>query len=101
MSSQKRGVERDGRNNAQTELRRSLVLLKLVLPFCERERREDARDRTPLGNAQSGLGQTRDASYDDDRENESGGKEEPVRDCGRGKHGKRLCVRLPVRAAAV
>ena len=84
--------------NAQTELGCSLVLLKLDLPFCERERREDARDGTPLGDAQSGLGETRDAPYDDDRENESGGKEEPVRHCGRGKHGK-LCVRLPVRTA--
>ena len=84
--------------NAQTELRCSLVFLKLVLPFCEREWREDARDRTPLGNAQSGLGETRDTSYEDDRENESGGKKEPVRHCGGGKHGQ-LRVWLPVRAA--
>ena len=85
--------------NAQTELRRSLVLFKLVLPFCERERGEYARDRTPLGDAQSGLGETRDASDEDDRKDESGGNKEPVRHCGCRKHGKKLCVRLPMRAA--
>ena len=102
---------RDGEKNAQTELGRGPVLLKLVLPFCERERWEDARDGTPLGDAQSGLCETRHASDDDDRENESGGKKEPVRDRGRGKHGKNLLLLLlllrvrglpvPVRAAAV
>jgi hypothetical protein len=55
VSSQKQGIER---RNVQTELRRSLVLLIIVLPFCEREQGEDACDRTPLGNTQSGLGET-------------------------------------------
>jgi hypothetical protein len=91
----------DGRKrNGQTELGRGLVLLELVLPFRERERREDARDGSPLGDAEPRFGETRDASDDDDRDDESGGEQEPVPHCGRGEHRELLCVRLlPVRAS--
>ena len=86
--------------HAQTELGRGPVLLKLVLPFRERERREDARDGPPLGDAQPGFGETRDASDDDDRDDEGGGEQEPVPHRGRGEHREVLCVRvLPVGTA--
>ena len=88
------------RQHAQTELGRRLVLLKLVFPFRERERREDARDGPPLGDAQPGLGETRDTSDDDDRDDKSGGEQEPVPHRGRGEHRELLCIRvLPVCAA--
>ncbi len=78
--------------DAQTELGRGPVLVKLVLPFRARERREDARDGLPLGDAQSRLGETRDAADDDDREDENGGEQEPVPHRGRRDHGKLLLL---------
>lgn len=77
------------RRYAQTELRRGLVFLKLVLPFRAREGREDARDGPPFGDAQPGLGESRDASDDDDRDDEGRGEQEPVSHCGRGEHRER------------
>jgi hypothetical protein len=82
------------RSYAQTELRRGLVLPKLVLPFRVRERREDARDGPPLGDAQPGLGESRDASDDDDRDDEGGGEQEPVAHCRWGEHRELLLLLL-------
>lgn len=82
------------KTDGQTELGRGLVLVELVLPFGARERRQDAGDGPPLGDAQPGLGETGDATDDDDGEDENGGEQEPVPDRGCGDHGKVLVVSL-------
>jgi len=84
------GEEKD----AQTELGRGLVLVKLILPFRARERQEDARDRPPLGDAQPGLGETRDTPDDDDGEDKNGGEQEPVPHSGWREYGKLLVLLL-------
>ena len=92
-------VRENGKATRTDGTRVRLVLLKLVLPLREREGREDARDGPPLGDAQTGLSETRDADDDDDdRDDEGGGEQEPVPHCGRRKHRELLCLRvLPVR----
>lgn len=90
--SERMGVQAE--EDAQTKLGRGLVLVKHVLPFRARERREDTSDRPPLGDAQPGFGETRDTADDDDRNDENGGEQEPVPHRGWRDHGKLLVVLL-------
>ncbi len=72
--------------SAQAEFGREFILVKRVLPLRLRERRENASDRSPLGDAQPGLSEPRDAPDDDNRDNERRRKQELVSNCRRGEH---------------
>lgn len=66
-------------NDVHLELRRLFIFLKLDIPLLA-ARQGDASDRLPLSDGQAGLGETGDATDDDDAGDEGGDGVEPLGD---------------------